>query len=242
MSSAVRWRVSLLWKRSSTFKRGAVTFRPLLFSSRGSSIPENHTAVRYNARSISRVFAHALHRRTPLRVHRRRLRPPYRRAAGQLRYAGPGGSPQARHDESRGEGIARHAAPRRRLPWRAVGLLFQQRRGPALVGAGAAFRFLQGRKARLLLGQRKASRRIARAQPRRDAASPVARQMSVRVAIAGANGRMGRALLDAVSTSRDATLAASFDLGDDVRAALATADVLLDFTRPEGTPAPHKVG
>jgi 4-hydroxy-tetrahydrodipicolinate reductase len=64
--------------------------------------------------------------------------------------------------------------------------------------------------------------------------------MSVRVAIAGANGRMGRALLEAVSTSRDATLAASFDVGDDVRAALSQADVLIDFTRPEGTLAHAK--
>ena len=64
--------------------------------------------------------------------------------------------------------------------------------------------------------------------------------MSVRVAIAGANGRMGRALLEAVSTSRDATLSASFDVGDDVRAALSQADVLIDFTRPEGTLAHTK--
>src|SRR5436190_24198576 len=40
MSSAVRWRVSLLWKRSSTFSRGTVTFRPLLLSSRGSLMAE----------------------------------------------------------------------------------------------------------------------------------------------------------------------------------------------------------
>ncbi len=59
--------------------------------------------------------------------------------------------------------------------------------------------------------------------------------MSVRVAIAGAGGRMGRALLDAVASTADVALAASFDIGDDVRAALAAADVLVDFTRPEGT-------
>ena len=59
--------------------------------------------------------------------------------------------------------------------------------------------------------------------------------MSLRVAIAGANGRMGRALLEAIASSGDATLASSFDVGDDVRAALAQADVVIDFTRPEGT-------
>ena len=59
--------------------------------------------------------------------------------------------------------------------------------------------------------------------------------MSVRVAIAGAGGRMGRALLEAVASTADVALAASFDIGDDVRAALAAADVLVDFTRPEGT-------
>jgi len=59
--------------------------------------------------------------------------------------------------------------------------------------------------------------------------------MSVRVAIAGANGRMGRALQEAVGAGGDATLGAAFDVGDDVRAAIAKADVVIDFTRPEGT-------
>jgi 4-hydroxy-tetrahydrodipicolinate reductase len=80
--------------------------------------------------------------------------------------------------------------------------------------------------------------------------------MSVRVAIAGAGGRMGRALLEAIAGASDVTLAAAFDqagspwtgrdaselsgsrgvaIGSDVRAALAAADVLIDFTRPEGT-------
>jgi 4-hydroxy-tetrahydrodipicolinate reductase len=59
--------------------------------------------------------------------------------------------------------------------------------------------------------------------------------MSVRVAISGAGGRMGRALLEALGHSHDLTLASSFDIGGDVRAALCAADVLIDFTRPEGT-------
>jgi 4-hydroxy-tetrahydrodipicolinate reductase len=46
---------------------------------------------------------------------------------------------------------------------------------------------------------------------------------------------MGRALLEAVAASGDVTLASSFDVGGDVPAALSTADVLIDFTRPEGT-------
>jgi 4-hydroxy-tetrahydrodipicolinate reductase len=59
--------------------------------------------------------------------------------------------------------------------------------------------------------------------------------MSVRVAIAGSNGRMGRALQDAARASEGISLASAFDIGDDVKAALAGADVLIDFTRPEGT-------
>jgi 4-hydroxy-tetrahydrodipicolinate reductase len=59
--------------------------------------------------------------------------------------------------------------------------------------------------------------------------------MSMRVAISGAGGRMGRALLEAIAHADDLTLASSFDIGGDVRAALSAADVLIDFTRPEGT-------
>jgi 4-hydroxy-tetrahydrodipicolinate reductase len=80
---------------------------------------------------------------------------------------------------------------------------------------------------------------------------------AVRVAIAGAGGRMGRALLDAAASTDGIELGAALDLpgtawagrdaGDlcanaqgvnvqtDVKAALANADVLIDFTRPEGT-------
>jgi 4-hydroxy-tetrahydrodipicolinate reductase len=82
--------------------------------------------------------------------------------------------------------------------------------------------------------------------------------MSVaRVAIAGAGGRMGRALLEAATSTEGVKLAAALDMpgsecagrdaGDlctaargimiqtDPAAALASADVLVDFTRPEGT-------
>ena len=71
----------------------------------------------------------------------------------------------------------------------------------------------------------------------------------MRIAIAGAGGRMGRTLIDAVLADRELTLAAAFDVpgsaaigqsaGDmkiasDVKVAEA-ADVVIDFTRPEGT-------
>jgi 4-hydroxy-tetrahydrodipicolinate reductase len=78
-----------------------------------------------------------------------------------------------------------------------------------------------------------------------------------RIAIAGASGRMGRMLIEAVLKDGEATLAAAFDrpgtpfvgrdagelagvasgvsIGDDARAAIAACDCLIDFTRPEGT-------
>ncbi len=81
--------------------------------------------------------------------------------------------------------------------------------------------------------------------------------MSVRVAIAGAGGRMGQALIAATQGGGDVTLAAALDvpgspaidrdagerigratgivIGSGVDAALAKSDVLIDFTRPEGT-------
>lgn len=79
----------------------------------------------------------------------------------------------------------------------------------------------------------------------------------VRIAIAGASGRMGRMLLETVIKASDAELVAAFeqpgspfvgkDAGElvglpggvtitaDVAAGLAGADCLIDFTRPEGT-------
>ena len=85
----------------------------------------------------------------------------------------------------------------------------------------------------------------------------VAGAIPLRVAVAGASGRMGRMLIEAVLAADDMRLAAAFDiagspsLGQDacaflgrasgvditaqVRAGLAASDVLIDFTRPEGT-------
>jgi 4-hydroxy-tetrahydrodipicolinate reductase len=59
--------------------------------------------------------------------------------------------------------------------------------------------------------------------------------MTLRVAVAGASGRMGRMLIDAVEAAPDCTLAGTLDIGRDIAAGLADAQVLIDFTRPEGT-------
>ena len=80
---------------------------------------------------------------------------------------------------------------------------------------------------------------------------------AVRVAIAGAGGKMGQALIEAVLADSGSALVAAFDVaqsslvgrdagerfgratgvtvGADVDAAMRIADVLIDFTRPEGT-------
>ena len=80
---------------------------------------------------------------------------------------------------------------------------------------------------------------------------------AVRLAVAGAGGRMGRALLEAGSADAGTTIAAALDVvgsplagrdagelaagargvkvGTDPAAAVAAADVLIDFTRPAGT-------
>ena len=79
----------------------------------------------------------------------------------------------------------------------------------------------------------------------------------IRVAVAGASGRMGRMLIEAVEAAPDCVLSAALDLpssptigqdatawlgrpcgvpvGSDPAAAAAVSDVLIDFTRPEGT-------
>lgn len=80
---------------------------------------------------------------------------------------------------------------------------------------------------------------------------------STRIVIAGAGGRMGQALIEATLAAPDLVLAAAIDvpgapavgedagarfgrttgivIGSDADAAIATGDVLIDFTRPEGT-------
>ena len=61
--------------------------------------------------------------------------------------------------------------------------------------------------------------------------------MSLKIAVAGASGRMGRMLIEAVEAAPDCTLTGTLDIGRDVAANLADAQVLIDFTRPEGTMA-----
>ncbi|ROZ64897.1 4-hydroxy-tetrahydrodipicolinate reductase [Ramlibacter sp. WS9] len=84
-----------------------------------------------------------------------------------------------------------------------------------------------------------------------------------KVAVAGASGRMGHMLIEAIRASGDCQLAGALDIASspaigndaaaflglasgvpvsaDMRAALANAQVLIDFTRPEGTLAHLKV-
>ena len=79
----------------------------------------------------------------------------------------------------------------------------------------------------------------------------------LRIAIAGASGRMGRMLIEAVLAAPDCLLAGALDIADspalgqdagafagrstgvtitsDLRQGLAQAQLLIDFTRPEGT-------
>ncbi|MEQ1933239.1 MAG: 4-hydroxy-tetrahydrodipicolinate reductase, partial [Fimbriimonadaceae bacterium] len=57
----------------------------------------------------------------------------------------------------------------------------------------------------------------------------------MKIAIAGAGGKMGRTLIEAVQGDPSLTLAAAFDIGDDIARAVASCDALVDFTRPEGT-------
>ncbi|HEZ3725467.1 TPA: 4-hydroxy-tetrahydrodipicolinate reductase, partial [Neisseria meningitidis] len=79
----------------------------------------------------------------------------------------------------------------------------------------------------------------------------------LKIAIAGANGRMGRVLVEAVNNHPDTVLSGALEhsgsealgldagyavglktgiaISDDVDAVLAQSDVLIDFTRPEPT-------
>ncbi|MBX3643279.1 MAG: 4-hydroxy-tetrahydrodipicolinate reductase [Rubrivivax sp.] len=79
----------------------------------------------------------------------------------------------------------------------------------------------------------------------------------LKIVVAGASGRMGRMLIEAVVASGDCVLTGALEVAgspalgsdplaalgrpgglritDDLRAGLAGADVLIDFTRPEGT-------
>lgn len=92
-------------------------------------------------------------------------------------------------------------------------------------------------------------------QPHTSAAA--VRRVAVAVAVAGASGRMGKMLIEAILQDEGCVLAAALDqagshsigtdataflgraegvlITDDIDSALAQADCLIDFTRPEGT-------
>ncbi len=57
----------------------------------------------------------------------------------------------------------------------------------------------------------------------------------LRLAIAGANGRMGQTLVEAATHTADVQLTSALGRDSDVEAALASSDVFIDFTRPEAT-------
>src|SRR3569833_228229 len=83
---------------------------------------------------------------------------------------------------------------------------------------------------------------------------------SLNIAVAGASGRMGHMLIEAILQAEDAQLAGALDIEEapsvgsaaaaflgkpsgvtissDLLSALASADYLIDFTRPEGTLKP----
>ncbi len=57
------------------------------------------------------------------------------------------------------------------------------------------------------------------------------------IGVAGASGRMGQMLIAAVNAAADCRLAGTLDIGQDIRQGLKDVQVLIDFTRPEGTMA-----
>jgi len=87
--------------------------------------------------------------------------------------------------------------------------------------------------------------------------SVVMKSESLRIAVAGASGRMGRMLIEAIMQSADCVLVGALDLPtspclgqdacaylgqtsgvpivSDLSQGLASAQILIDFTRPEGT-------
>ena len=56
-----------------------------------------------------------------------------------------------------------------------------------------------------------------------------------RIAISGANGRMGQTLLEAAELNSNIEIGCTLDLGDNLEEMLDSFDVLIDFTRPEAT-------
>ncbi len=59
--------------------------------------------------------------------------------------------------------------------------------------------------------------------------------MDLRVALIGAHGRMGRAVLAAAGNDSSLTIAGELDRGDSVRPAIENCDVVIDFSIAEAT-------
>jgi 4-hydroxy-tetrahydrodipicolinate reductase len=58
-----------------------------------------------------------------------------------------------------------------------------------------------------------------------------------RIIITGSKGRMGRALIACATTNRELQVVGQIDLGDDLRAVIGQADVVIDFSSHAATPA-----
>ena len=56
-----------------------------------------------------------------------------------------------------------------------------------------------------------------------------------KIAINGSNGRMGKALIEAVKLNPNVSEGSILNRGDDIKRVLKDFDVLIDFTRPEAT-------
>ena len=76
------------------------------------------------------------------------------------------------------------------------------------------------------------------------------KRAAIKVVVAGAGGKMGQTLIEGVCADKSLVLAAALDVkgspavgtnigglkvGSEIRKAIAAGDVLIDFTRPEGT-------
>lgn len=57
-----------------------------------------------------------------------------------------------------------------------------------------------------------------------------------RILVTGSSGRMGRTVIEAVRANPETDLAATHDAGEDLEAAMAKADTVIDFTLPDFTP------
>ena len=57
----------------------------------------------------------------------------------------------------------------------------------------------------------------------------------IKIAVAGASGRMGQSIIQSIEQSDKTTLGVTLDKGDELNSVIDQFDVLVDFTRPEAT-------